>query len=120
MFSLLMLILVLLLVALAPSLILFNLPHRTYQTVTGRRLPYVKLTLLNLVLVFIVMLIVNMMHTLHGNILELVSFVMWVSIPTGLVVRGFIGSWYKHDLIKMEADNKLEEHPLPQNTKSLD
>ncbi|MEN9433803.1 MAG: hypothetical protein RLZZ422_1392 [Pseudomonadota bacterium] len=97
MFILFFVIIILLSVALAPSLIIFSLPHKTYRIATGQRLPVVKLTLINMVLVFIVMLVVNTMHTLHGSILELTAFIMWVSIPTAGVLRGFLGQWYKRN-----------------------
>lgn len=113
MFSAFILIILLLLFALTPSLIIFGLPHRAYRATTGRRLPIITLTMINLILVFIVMLIVHLMRPLHGSFMELIAFIMWVSIPTALVVRGFISGW-----IHKQEQGKLLE--TPKNEKSLD
>ncbi|WP_020560108.1 hypothetical protein [Thiofilum flexile] len=111
MFSLFVLIILLLLLALTPSLVIFALPHRIYRTVVGKRLPIITLTLINLILVFIVMLIVNVVYPLHGSFMDLIGFIMVVSIPTALVMRGFIGAWLQKQEQKTLTDAKNEKSP---------
>lgn len=116
MFSALVLIILLLLLALAPSLVIFGLPHRAYREMTGKRLPVITLTMINLILVFIVMLIVHLMHPLHGSFMELIAFIMWVSIPTALVVRGFISGWLRKQEQRILLESTTHKTSLDQKS----